>query len=161
MRRRQPTAPRLRQIVASRMLPSRLRVRIYRLIGIPIGQGSGVMSDVFIDGNGLYIGDRCFINRFCRLDANAPIIIEDGVYLAFGVTVLTSSHEHGTAMMRAGHTTWEPVTIGRGSWIGTNATILPGVTIGEGCVIAAGSVVTADTKPDTLYAGVPGHTSGA
>ena len=106
MRRRQRTAPRLRQIVASRMLPSRLRVRIYRLIGIPIGQGSGVMSDVFIDGNGLYIGDRCFINRFCpRLDANAPIIIEDGVYLAFGVTVLTSSHEHGTAMreQRAHH----------------------------------------------------------
>ena len=128
---------------------------MYRLIGIRIGQGSGVMSDVFIDGNGLYIGDRCFINCFCRLDAKAAIIIEDGVYLAFGVTVLTSSHEHGTTTMRAGHTTWEPVTIGRGSWIGTNATILPGVTIGEGCVIAAGSVVTADTKPDTLYAGVP------
>ena len=143
-------------LIASRLIPIRVRAHLYRLVGIPIGQGTGIQSDVFIDGPALRIGSGCFINRFCKFDAvGADITVGDNVFMGFNVLVITSTHEHGTHDLRASHTTHSPVTIGRGSWIGANATILPGVTIGDGCVIAAGSVVTADTKPDMLYAGVP------
>jgi maltose O-acetyltransferase len=47
------------------------------------------------------------------------------------------------------------VFIGNGVWVGVNATILPGITIGDGCVIAAGAVVTSDCEPNCLYGGVP------
>ena len=143
-------------LIASRLIPIRVRAHLYRLVGIPIGQGTGIQSDVFIDGPALRIGSGCFINRFCKFDAvGADVTVGDNVFMGFNVLVITNTHEHGTHDLRASHTTHAPVTIGRGSWIGANATILPGVTIGDGCVIAAGSVVTADTKPDMLYAGVP------
>ncbi|MFP7761491.1 acyltransferase [Marisediminicola sp. LYQ85] len=48
-----------------------------------------------------------------------------------------------------------PVTIGDGAWVGARAIILPGVTIGSGCVIAAGSIVRADCAPNTMWAGIP------
>ena len=48
-----------------------------------------------------------------------------------------------------------PVKIGDGVWIGANATILPGVIVGDGCFIAAGALVTEDCEPDGFYAGVP------
>ena len=47
------------------------------------------------------------------------------------------------------------MTIGDGCWLGGNVAVLPGVSIGSGCVIAAGSIVTADCEPDCLYAGIP------
>jgi maltose O-acetyltransferase len=143
-------------LFGSRLIPARARAPLYRLAGIPIGPRSGIQSDVFIDGNRLRIGSDCFINRFCKFDAvGADITIEDDVFIGFGVLVITSSHEHGPSERRAARNTYAPVTIGRGSWIGANVTILPGVTIGGGCLIAAGSMVTGDTKPDMMYAGVP------
>lgn len=48
-----------------------------------------------------------------------------------------------------------PTLIKDGCWVGANVTIIPGVTIGEGCIIAAGAVVTKNCEPDGLYAGVP------
>jgi acetyltransferase-like isoleucine patch superfamily enzyme len=145
----------LNTVVASPLVPAKLRVRMYRWAGVPVGSGSGILSHVYVNGPHLNIGNGCFINRFCMFDAGAPLTIEDNVFIGFRATVLTSSHEPGNHQQRARLTTQEPVTIGAGSWIGANTTILPGVTIGQGCVIAAGSVVTQDTKPDTLYAGVP------
>jgi acetyltransferase-like isoleucine patch superfamily enzyme len=143
-------------LFASRLIPTRARASLYRSAGISVGPDTGINSDVFIDGNRLKIGARCYINRFCKFDAvSADVTIEDNVFIGFGVLVITGSHEHGSSAQRAARNNCAPVVIGRGSWIGANATILPGVTIGEGCVVAAGSVVTEDTKPDTLYAGVP------
>jgi len=57
--------------------------------------------------------------------------------------------------MRAGETEYLDINIGKGCWICANVLILPGVTIGEGTVVAAGAVVTSDLEPDCLYAGVP------
>lgn len=58
-------------------------------------------------------------------------------------------------MRRAGPSTQEPITVQEGTWIGARSTILPGVTIGAGVIVAAGSVVTRDCDPHSLYAGVP------
>lgn len=95
------------------------------------------------------------MNRQVFIDASAPVKV--GTHVQFGqrASVITSSHAIGDSAIRGGTPLRLPVTIGDGCWIGTNATILPGVTVAEGCIIAAGAVVTKDTTSDGLYAGVP------
>ena len=78
-----------------------------------------------------------------------------GCFLAMHVVVGTWTHEIGPEAQRAGPTSVRPVTIADGCWIGARATILPGVTVGRGCIVAAGAVVSGDCEPNGLYAGVP------
>jgi acetyltransferase-like isoleucine patch superfamily enzyme len=67
----------------------------------------------------------------------------------------TSGHRIGSAERRAGVYVADPIAIGDGSWIGTRAVLLGGVTVGAGCMVAAGAVVVADCQPNGLYAGTP------
>lgn len=70
-------------------------------------------------------------------------------------TFVTGSHEIAGPNQRAGSEQSGPISIGDGTWIGASVTVLPGVAIGVGAVIAAGSVVVRDVAPNTLVAGVP------
>ena len=101
------------------------------------------------------IGDDVFINAGCCFDLSASIVIEDRAQLAYQVTLITGAHDIGPHECRAGATAPQPISIGEGAWIGAECTVLPGVTIGAGAVVAAGSVVTKDVAPDTLVGGVP------
>ena len=86
-----------------------------------------------------------------------PVTIGSHVNLAQGITVTALNHnfaEKGLRIDEQGVST-SPVTIGDDIWIGANAVILPGVTIGNHSVVAAGAVVTKDVPPHTLVAGVP------
>jgi acetyltransferase-like isoleucine patch superfamily enzyme len=86
-----------------------------------------------------------------------PVTIGSHVNLAQGITVTALNHnykETGKRIDQQGVST-NPVVIGDDVWIGANAVILPGVTIGNHCVIAAGAVVTKDVPPHSLVAGVP------
>jgi acetyltransferase-like isoleucine patch superfamily enzyme len=67
----------------------------------------------------------------------------------------TSYHEIGASQRRQGAIEQQPIRVGAGTWIGTRAVVLPGVTIGPGCVIAAGAVVTKDCEANGLYMGLP------
>ena len=69
--------------------------------------------------------------------------------------LITGTHHLGEEYQRAGVETALPITVGDGAWIGANCTILPGVTIGRGAVVAAGSVVTKSIGDNEMYAGVP------
>jgi acetyltransferase-like isoleucine patch superfamily enzyme len=69
--------------------------------------------------------------------------------------ILTSSHELGPTMQRAGPLFRRPVRIGQGAWVGARSVVLPGVSIGDGAVVAAGSMVTKDVPPNVLVGGVP------
>ncbi len=71
------------------------------------------------------------------------------------VSFIGITHEIGSAQSRAGADVSYPIKVGNGCWIGARSTILPGVTVGDGCIIAAGSVVNKDCEPNSLYAGVP------
>lgn len=82
-------------------------------------------------------------------------VVLAGVALGPGVLVTSASHVMSSPRRRQGPVEPRPVRIGRGAWVGARAVILPGVTVGAGCVVAAGAVVTKDTEPDTLYGGVP------
>lgn len=139
---------------------SRLRMRLLRLIGVPIGADTIVCGRISIAGardaqRALDIGSSCVINEGCRFDLGAPISIGDRVYVGHDVTVLTTTHEVGPHEQRCHDRVVAPVTIGDGAWIGTRALVLPGVDIGAGAVVAAGAVVTESVPPDTLVGGVP------
>ena len=97
------------------------------------------------------------INRGCFLLAKDKIIIGENSTLAYQVTILTSANPHGphNKLSTLYPAMTAPVTIGNDVWVGAKAVILPGVTIGECSVVAAGAVVTKDVPPYTLVAGVP------
>jgi carbonic anhydrase/acetyltransferase-like protein (isoleucine patch superfamily) len=137
-----------------------LRVRLLRLGGLTIGQGTGIGGRLWVAGGArpstrLAIGADCFLNDGCRFDVSAPVTVGDRVYLGHEVAVLTASHELGTSARRAGASLAQPVSIGDGCWIGARATVMGGVTIGEGAVVAAGAVVTRSVSSNTMVGGVP------
>ncbi|HEY4913979.1 MAG TPA: acyltransferase [Candidatus Dormibacteraeota bacterium] len=104
---------------------------------------------------GVHIGSDVFINFDCYIDAEASVVIEDRVQIADHVRLVTSGHDINTSQSRAGESWGKPIRIGAGSWICSSVTVLPGVTIGHGCVVAAGAVVVSDCEPNGLYMGVP------
>ena len=86
-----------------------------------------------------------------------PVTIGHHVNLAQGITVTALNHnfENPDSRIDEQGVSTKPVTIGNDIWIGANAVILPGVTIGDHSVVAAGTVVTKDVPPHSLVAGVP------
>jgi maltose O-acetyltransferase len=99
-------------------------------------------------------GSGCTIG--CVFDNLAPITIGRNVYIGDEVMRLTSAHERGgTAGKAAGARVGRPIRVEDGAWIGACAMIMPGVTVGAGCTVAAGAVVTRDRMPGGTYAGIP------
>ena len=89
------------------------------------------------------------------MDLNDKIEIGDRVTIGHHVVFITSNHHIGPEINRCGAIYTQPIHIGNGCWIGANVTILPGVNIGKGCVVAAGALVNRDVPCDSLVAGVP------
>ena len=104
------------------------------------------------------IGDYTRIGIHCTVIG--PVCIGSHVNLAQGITVTALNHNFGDAARRIDEqgVSTKPVVIGDDVWIGANAVVLPGVTIGRHCVIAAGAVVTKDVPDYTLAGGVPAKT---
>ncbi len=138
----------------------RVRTELLRLAGLRIGRRTLLMSPFRLLGGrhasgNLEIGSDCFINAECLFDATAPIVVGDHVAFGHGVLITTSHHEFGHPRRRSGELHPLPVRIGHGAWLGSRVTVLPGVQIGEGAVVAAGAVVARDIEAHTLVAGVP------
>ena len=112
---------------------------------IPIEVGAG-------QNGSLVLGERVFINTGATVVANHSIILGDDCLLGDLVAIFNSDH-HPLEPSRP--TRIAPVRLGVNVWVGRSATILPGVTIGDHAVIAAGSVVTDDVPARTVVAGVP------
>jgi serine acetyltransferase len=102
------------------------------------------------------IGEYTFIGRDSEIEANGPLTI--GRHCLIGPGVYITDHNHGMALgvpMFRQPTTMSPVSIGHDVWLGARCVILPGVTIGDGAVVAAGAVVTRDVAANAVVAGVP------
>ena len=107
-----------------------------------------------LPGGRLVVGDRVFVNQGASLVAHLSITIGDDVRVGDHVGIYDTDHhpvEQGRDARRA------PVMIGRNVWLARGALVLPGVTIGDHAVVAAGAVVTEDVPPRTLVAGNPAH----
>jgi acetyltransferase-like isoleucine patch superfamily enzyme len=99
------------------------------------------------------IGKNVFINHACSFLDMGGITIEDHVLIGPKVNLITENHPIDPAERRS--LICEPIIIKRNAWIGAAATILPGVTIGENAVVAAGAVVSKDVAANTIVGGVP------
>lgn len=139
--------------VASSLQAARLR---------SVGRDCMIYSTARIHGaRHVTFGDRVTINDFVHIWGNGGLTIGDDSMIAAHSAIVTATHDidalrHGrkyrdTVLSR-------PVVIGKNVWVGTSAIILPGVTIGDDAVVAAGAVVTKDVPPRTLVAGVPART---
>jgi maltose O-acetyltransferase len=142
------------RIAASAAWPPAVRASVLRRAGINVRNGQ-IQSGCYFFSAQIQFGDWVWINHRAYFDTRDWIHIGDRVGFGMEVMVITSTHEPGTHDNRRGAYTTAPVTIGDGSWIGSRAVIMPGVTIGEGVTVAAGAVVTKDCEADGLYAGVP------
>lgn len=119
---------------------------------ITIGDGANFYRGTEMLGP-VTIGNNVFINRDAYIRPNTSI--GDGVRIGPFVRLISDTHEVGPPSRRAGKSRFDPIVIGAGTWIGASVTVLGGVTIGEGCIIAAGAMVTKDVPDNTLYGGVP------
>ena len=141
-------------LTASVLMPRELRYVAYKIAGLNV-QTRAINPRCYFGGNQISIGQGTFINYNCYFDNTSPISIGNNCDIAMEVIFCTSTHEMGTKQRRAGKSTGKPIEVKDGCWIGARATIMPGVTIGEGCIIASGSVVNKDCEPNGMYAGVP------
>ena len=109
----------------------------------------------FASGKGITIGNHSGLGMGCRVAG--PLEIGDDVMMAPGVTIVTQNHETSdlTRPMRLQTAPKHKVTIGNDVWIGANVIILPGITIGNGCIIAGGAVVTHNVPDYAVVGGNP------
>lgn len=142
------------EINGSYHTPEELRVLFARLTGQPVDESFSLFPPFYTDcGKNIHIGKHVFINMGCKFQDQGGIFIGDGVLIGHNVVLATLNHvmqpERRSDMLPA------PIHIGKRVWIGSNATVLPGVTIGDGAVVAAGAVVTRDVPANTVVGGVP------
>ena len=124
------------------------------LTGQKIDESFGMFPPFYTDcGRNIHIGKNVFINAGCKFQDQGGIYIEDGVLIGHNAVLATINHMEDPEK-RAGMI-FQPIHIEKKVWLGANITVLPGVTIGEGSVIAAGAVVTKDVPANIIAAGVP------
>ena len=124
------------------------------LIGKPVGRDFGLFPPFYTDfGKNITIGDNVFINAGCKFQDQGGIVIGDGALIGHNVVLATLNHDLAPEKRQQLHPA--PIRIGRGVWIGANATVTAGVSIGDNAVVAAGAVVNRDVPENTIVGGVP------
>lgn len=104
-------------------------------------------------GRNITVGEGVFINSGCRFQDQGGIVLGDGALIGHNVIITTLNHDMDPARRAIMHP--KPVVIGPHTWIGSGAIVLPGVSIGEGSIVGAGSVVTRDVPAMTVVVGSP------
>lgn len=134
--------------------PEEVQKLFSQLIGKPVDTTFAMFPPFYTDcGKNIHVGKNVFINSGCRFQDQGGITIGDDVLIGHNVVLATLNHDMNPRKRSTLHPA--PITIGNDVWIGANATVLPGVTIGDGAVIAAGAVVTKDVPSNVIVGGVP------
>ncbi|MBI2617076.1 acyltransferase [Candidatus Gottesmanbacteria bacterium] len=135
-----------------------VRRLLYRLVGIKIGKSSTIhMFANFYQPGGITIGEDTIVGDHAFLDGRARLIIGSHVAISSQVLIYNSQHDIHSQDFAV---EYGEVNISNYVFIGPRVTILPGVHIGIGAVVAAGAVVTKDVDPFTIVAGVPAEKIG-
>ncbi len=131
-----------------------LRRLFEQLFGHPVDPTFKVFPPFYTDfGQNIRIGRNVFVNAGCHFQDQGGITLGDGCLIGHNVVFATLNHDFDPARRAA--MTAAPIVLGRNVWVGSNATILQGVSIGDGAVVAAGAVVTKDVPANTVAGGVP------
>lgn len=134
--------------------PEELRELMGRLTGKKVDDTFRLFPPFYTDfGKNITIGKDVFINSGCHFQDQGGITIGDGSLIGHNVVLATINHDLNPENGRKNH--YAPIHIGAHVWIGSNATILPGVSVGDWAVVGAGAVVTKDVPPFTVVGGVP------
>ncbi|RYG20331.1 MAG: sugar O-acetyltransferase [Caulobacteraceae bacterium] len=121
-----------------------------------VGEGAVIRPPFHCDyGYNIRLGRDVFLNFNCVILDVCEVDIGDLTQIGPGVQILTADHPRIAAERAKGIEFGKPIVIGRNVWIGGAAIILPGVTLGDDCVIGAGSVVTRDVPPGATVMGNP------
>lgn len=131
-----------------------VREKLGDIIGTPVDETTTIFAPFHTNlGRFIKLGKHVFINHACSFLDMGGITLEDHVLLGPRVNLVTENHPLNPATRRG--MICKSILIKRNAWIGAGATILPGVTVGENSVVAAGAVVSKDVPDNTVVAGVP------
>lgn len=132
---------------------SSIRIFILRLYGAEIGDGTYIGKHVDVkEPKNIRIGSHCYINKYCLLDGRGGLSIGSNVDIAQDAYIWSAQHDYNDdyhSYISA------PVQISDYVWICSRSTILPGVAINKGAVVACGAVVSKDVEEMTVVGGVP------
>ncbi len=132
--------------------PDEINALMSELIGAPVEVG--LFPPFYTDcGKNIHLGKGVFINAGCKFQDQGGIWIGDGAQIGHNTVLATLNH--GLLPEERHDLIPKPIHIGKNVWIGSNSTILPGVTIGDNAVIGAGSVVTKDIPENMVSVGSP------
>ena len=134
--------------------PEEVRRLLSELFGYAVPASLRVFPPFYTDfGKNISVGENVFINACCHFQDHGGVTLGDGCQIGHNVVFATLNH--GLVPEDRAFTYPAPIVLERNVWVGSNATILQGVTIGENAVVAAGAVVTRDVPANTIVGGVP------
>lgn len=135
---------------------AQLRLDILKQLLNKFGQQSTIMPGFWCDyGYNITIGDHFFANFNCIMLDAAPIKFGNNVFIGPNCSFYTSGHPLDVNQRNCGIEYAYPITVGDNVWFGGNVVVLPGITIGNNCVIAAGSIVTKSIADNSIAMGNP------
>lgn len=139
---------------ASYHTPDEIIALMSELTGKAVDASFRMFPPFYCDfGKNITFGKKVFINACCCFQDQGGIFIGDGAYIGHRVTFATLNHGFLPEDRNTNYPA--PIRLGKNVWIGSGATILQGVTIGDNAVVAAGAIVTKDVAPNTVVGGVP------
>lgn len=131
-----------------------LRDLMSQLVGYHLDDGFRLFPPIYTDfGKNIHLGKNVFINSGCCFQDQGGIEIGDDCLIGHQVVFATLNHD--SEPQKRGNNIAKPIKLGQNVWIGAHATILPGVSIGDHAVVAAGAVVNKDVPAFSIVAGVP------
>ena len=131
-----------------------VRQRLSAITGQEIDASTAIFPPFYTNfGRFIELGKHVFINHACSFLDIGGITIEDDVQIGPKVNLITENHPLDPADRKT--VILKPIVIRRNAWLGAAVTVLPGVTIGENAIVAAGAVVNRDVPPNTVVAGIP------
>lgn len=134
--------------------PEEVRRLLSELFGYTVPASLRVFPPFYTDfGKNITVGENVFINACCHFQDHGGVTLGNGCQIGHNVVFATLNH--GLSPEERPITYPAPIVLERNVWVGSNATILQGVTIGENAVVAAGAVVTRDVPANTIVGGVP------
>ena len=142
-------------LVTSSIWPLAVRLSLLRLGGVHLGSAVGGLERCWFESEHVRIGAGTWVNACCWFEGHGAITVGRDCMFGPEVMLVTSVHAISADGEVAREPSYQGVRIGDRCWLGARVMIMPGATVGEGTVIAAGSVVTKDCEPGAVYAGVP------
>lgn len=134
--------------------PDEIRVLMSKLFGKEVDENFRVFPPFYTDfGKNIIVGKNVFINACCHFQDHGGVALGDGCLIGHNVVFATLNH--GIAPEERALMNPAPIQLGKNVWVGSNSTILQGVTIGDNAIVAAGSVITKDVPTNTIVGGVP------